>query len=81
MLDEMNDLKSRLDYHAYLTQGGNLEYEQWRDEQCRFQPIYISSPSWEEPGPTYPTREQAKEWLDRQCRRAGDWGYIVDLKA
>lgn len=78
MIDDMNELKNRIDYHHYLGKGGNLEYEQWLE---RYWPIYISSPSWEEPGPKFPTRERAQAWLDGKFHRPGDNGYIVDTKA
>lgn len=49
-----------------------------------FQPIYISYPSWEEPGPLSETREEAQAWLDAKLGQKydrRDWGYVVDCEA
>jgi hypothetical protein len=53
------------------------------DEGKRYWPIFISYPSWEQPGPLFAPREESQKWLDDKIARGreGDWGYVTETVA
>jgi hypothetical protein len=49
----------------------------------KYQPVFISYPSWEEPGPVFDLKDEAQKWLDKKIRsgKPNDWGHIIEISA